>query len=224
MFKTELHLHSTEVSPCCDCPTEIAARRYAEGGYTTVTVTDHFKPGLQREGETWEACVLRFMSGYEAFRRLLDGRVHVLFGFELNLAENANDYLVFGLSRDFLLASRDLPYLPRREAIARIHAAGGLIYQAHPFRNRMTVMDPGDLDGIEIFNAHNGHDSRNELAYAFARHHGLPGIAGTDYHHLYNHPSAGIMTEAPVTSEAELLAVLREGRYRTFGEVVPREK
>ncbi len=223
MFKTELHLHSTEVSYCCDCPTEISARRYAEAGYTAVTVTDHFHPSLQREGEAWEACIERFMSGYETFRRLLDGRVHVLFGFELTLIENRNDYLVFGLGKDFLLENPDLAHLARAGAVARIHGAGGLIYQAHPFRNRMTVMDPADLDGVEIFNAHNGHDSRNELAYAFARHHGLSGIAGSDYHHIYNHPSAGIMTEAPITHEADLVAVLREGRYRTFGEVVPRE-
>ena len=222
MFKTELHLHSTEVSRCCDCPTEISARRYAEAGYTTVTVTDHLNPAFRREGEAWEACVLRLMSGYETFRRLLAGRVHVLFGFELRLAENDNDYLVFGLGRDFLLENPDLMLLNLPSAAKRIHEAGGLIYQAHPFRNRMTVTDPKDLDGVEIFNAHNGHDSRNELAYAFARHHGLAGIAGSDYHHLCNAPSAGILTEAPITCEEELLSILREGKYRTFGEIAPR--
>ena len=223
MFKTELHLHTTESSRCCDCPTEITARRYAEAGYTAITVTDHFHPTLPVVGESWEATVERFMSGYEALRRLLDGKIFVLFGFELNLAENRNDYLVYGLGKDFLLENPDLTSLKRSEAVARIHAAGGLIYQAHPFRNRMTVMDPTELDGIEVFNAHNGHDSRNELAYAFARRYNLPGIAGTDYHHLFNAPSAGILTNLPILTEAHLVAALREGDYRTFGEVVPKQ-
>ena len=130
---------------------------------------------------------------------------------------------MYGLGADFLRGARDLPFVSRREACERIHEAGGLIYQAHPFRDRITVMDPVGLDGIEVLNAHNGHDSRNELAFAFARHHGLPGIAGSDFHHDFNRPSAGIITTDPITTEAELVNILRAGTYRTFGEVIPKE-
>ena len=103
-----------------------------------------------------------------------------------------------------------------------IHESGGMIFAAHPFRDNMTVLDPTGLDGVEVFNAHAGHDSRNELAFAFARHHGLTGIAGSDFHHEWNTPSAGIMTPEPITTNEELLATLRSGTFRTFGEIVPR--
>ena len=223
MFKTELHLHSHEVSACCDLATEEIAKRYVAAGYTTVVVTDHFTPYFCREEGLWEDRITHFLSGYRAFAEVLDGLVHVLFGFELRFDGYANDYLVYGLGADFLRGARDLPFVSRREACERIHEAGGLIYQAHPFRDRITVMDPVGLDGIEVLNAHNGHDSRNELAFAFAKHHGLPGIAGSDFHHDFNRPSAGIITTDPITTEAELVNILRAGTYRTFGEVIPKE-
>ena len=223
MFKTEMHLHSHEVSPCCDFATELIAERYFEAGYTTITVTDHFTPAYCRTEGLWEDRVQHFLSGYEAFKKALDGRIHVLFGFELRFDGYANDYLVYGLGADFLRGARELPFLSRREGCERIHEAGGLIYQAHPFRNGITVLSPEGLDGIEVLNAHNKHDSRNELAFAFAKHHALAGIAGSDFHHSFNRPSAGIMTHDPITSESELVDILRAGAYRTFGEVIPAE-
>ncbi len=223
MFKTELHLHSHEASICCDLPTEEIAARYVAAGYRTITVTDHFTPVTSRREGAWSETVSWFLSGYRTYAALLAGRISVLFGFELRFDGYANDYLVYGLGEDFLLARRDLPFLSRREAFQEIHAAGGLIYAAHPFRDKMTIFPPDGLDGIEIFNAHNGHDSRNELAFAFAKRHHLSGIAGSDFHHSYSHPSAGIITKNAITTNEELLAALRAGEYRTFGEIVPRE-
>lgn len=222
MFKTEMHVHTREVSTCCDMPTEQTAIRYIEAGYTTVVITDHFTPSFCREEGLWHDRIEHFLSGHRRFREAADGQLCVLLGFELRFEGYANDYLVYGLGADFLRGARDLPFVSRREACERIHEAGGLIYQAHPFRNGMTILSPEGLDGIEVLNAHSGHDSRNELAYAFAKHHGLRGIAGTDFHHDYHTPSAGIMTEDPITSEDELVNILRAGTYRTFGEVLPR--
>ena len=223
MFKTELHLHSHEVSACCDYPTEKSAERYLAAGYHTIVITDHLTPATVRRDGSWEDTVTWHASGFEAFRRILAGRINVLYGFELRFDGYANDYLVYGLDSAFLRGARDLPFLSRRAAVELIHESGGMIFAAHPFRDNMTVLDPAGLDGIEVFNAHNHHDSRNELAYAFARRHSLPGIAGSDFHHEWNHPSAGIMSPEPITTNEELLAVLRSGAYRTFGEIVPRE-
>ena len=224
MFKTELHMHSHEVSPCCDLPTEEIAARYLRAGYTTITVTDHYGARLAERIPDVRERVAFFMEGYHAFCRAVDDRAKVLFGFELRLNGERNEYLVYGLGEDFLLENPSIYELSRAEAVALIHAAGGLIYQAHPFRNGMTVADPKGLDGIEIFNAHNTHDSRNYLAYALAKKEGLCGIAGSDFHHPYHWPAAGIMTEDPILSEKELLDILRAGTFRTFGEIIPREQ
>ena len=88
---------------------------------------------------------------------------------------------------------------------------GFLLIQAHPFRNRMTVMPPKYLDGIEVFNGHHGHDSRNQLADAFARRYGLLRTSGSDFHHVSSVESAGILTREPITSMEQLVATLRNG-------------
>lgn len=223
MYKTELHLHTPKISLCCDCPVEVSAERYIAAGYHTVVVTNHFTSAITTREESWEDTVSWFLSGYEAFRDAAAGRLCVLFGLELRFDGHHNDYLVYVPDTDFLRTARDLPSLPRAAGCERIHEAGGMIFAAHPFRNGMTVLDPTVLDGIEILNAHNGHDSRNELAFAFGKRYGLAGIAGTDFHHPWNVPSAGILTPEPIKTEEDLLTVLRSGAYRTFGEVAPRE-
>ena len=221
MFKTEMHMHTFESSPCCDLPSEQIAEKYLAAGYTTLVVTDHYTPGLCQSCEDVHARVAKHTAGYRRMRELLDGCIHVLYGFELRFEGANNDYLVYGLDPEFLIAHPSICTLSRREAIDRIHTFGGLIYQAHPFRDHMTVLDPAGLDGIEVFNAHNHHDSRNYLAYAFAKQNGLPGVAGTDLHHSYHSASAGIITPEPITTTEELVAALRSGSYRTFGEIVP---
>lgn len=224
MFKTELHMHTHESSSCCDLPTEEIVARYLEAGYTTLTVTDHYNRILCYHHPEVEERVEFFTKGYEAVCRAVGDRATVLFGFEFGLEETYNDYLVYGLGADFLLANPNLCKMKRAEAVDLIHAAGGMIYHAHPFRNKMTVLDPTGLDGIEIFNSHNTQNSRNYLAYAFAKQEGLPGIAGSDFHHPHHWPSAGIVTEDPIRSTEELLATLRAGTYKTFGEIIPKEE
>ncbi len=223
MFKTELHLHTNGVSSCCDCPAEVAIERYLAAGYRTLVVTDHYHSYYLSQFPSHEEAVAHFVSGAERYRTLADGRMTVLSAIELRLDENCNDYLVYGVTPEFLSATPELTHLRRREAFAKLHEAGALIFQAHPFRNRMTVLPPDGLDGVEVFNAHNGHDSRNSLAYAYANLYGLAGIAGTDFHHLFNQPTAGILSDASIPDMPTLLTVLREKKYHTFGEIAPKE-
>ncbi len=219
MYKTELHLHS-RVSVCCDCPPEIGGAKYREAGYRTVVVTDHMSPYFchTKEG-SWEELVRHYFSGADLYRPYMDG-ITILTGMELRLPGSHNDYLVYGLTPDFLLAHRDLCDLDLHQTTALVHEAGGLIYQAHPFRDRMMIVNPEELDGIEVFNGHNRQMSRNPLASLYAEMHGKKGIAGTDFHHEYNVPASGILTEAPILSNADLLAVLKSGDYQAFGEIV----
>lgn len=42
-FKTEPHLHVSEISPCAKIGAEETIRLYSEAGYKTVFVSDHLK-------------------------------------------------------------------------------------------------------------------------------------------------------------------------------------
>jgi hypothetical protein len=88
----------------------------------------------------------------------------------------------------------------------------------------MVVVNHEHLDGIETYNAHPWHNSRNylaELAYREQRKkhpEGRPFIAtvGSDCHELTHEGSAGILTDVLPRSGAELATLLREQKYEIY--------
>ena len=66
-----------------------------------------------------------------------------------------------------------------------VHAAGGLVIQAHPFRERGYMnaihLHPYDCDGWEVANAGN-EPYQDALAYRYAMNHGMKITAGSDIH------------------------------------------
>ena len=88
---------------------------------------------------------------------------------------------------------------------------GLLFYQAHPFRNGMSVVNPQLLDGIETYNGHPRHESRNDIAMAWAEKYGLQQISGSDFHDPDGYALGGILTRERIRSQKDLLKALREG-------------
>ena len=125
----------------------------------------------------------------------------------------AKPYLIFGLTEEFLTSHPDLHLMTLKSFSALARENGLLVVQAHPFRNGMRVMPPEYLDGIETFNGHRGHDSRNPIADAWAKRYGLIETSGTDFHHPTQSGVAGILTDQPITSMNELVSVLKSGNY-----------
>jgi hypothetical protein len=95
---------------------------------------------------------------------------------------------------------------------------GLLFIQAHPFRNGMTVVAPWDLDGVEVYNGHKGHDSRNEVADLWADKYNLIKTSGTDFHYDHVPTNAGIFTEEKITSMEQLVEILKSGKYELIKE------
>ena len=211
-YLTELHCHTHEVSPCANNPTENTAERFIAAGYSTLVVTDHYCDYvIDNAGDTWEEKIAHYLSGYRKMKEYAKGRLHVLLGCELRFLENFNDYLVYGMDEEFLLAHPNLHHMTLKSFSAFAKEHGLLLIQAHPFRKRMTVIDPLLLDGIEVFNGHKGHDSRNQLADMYARRYGLLRSSGSDFHHPDSVTAGGIITDKPLTSVAQIIDTLRRG-------------
>ena len=225
-YITELHTHTMETSPCATMRASMIAERYIDAGYTSIVVTDHYCNYVidSMEG-TWQEKVDRYLLGYRSMKEYAKGRLNVLLGCELRFTENLNDYLVYGMDEAFLLAHPNLHQMTLKtfSAFAREH--GLLLIQAHPFRDKMTVVDPKYLDGIEIYNGHNDHDSRNPIADAWAKRHGLLRSSGSDFHHASSECAGGIITEMPITSIWQMISVLRNGScmLKRTGSVAKRE-
>ncbi len=214
-FKTELHAHTSEVSPCADLTASEVAERYIAAGYTTVMVTNHYSNAsfIDDTSDTWEQEINHYLSGYLLMKEAAKGRLNVLLGCELRFQENGNDYLILGLDEDFLIKHPHLHKMSLADFSSLARKNNLLIVQAHPFRNGMLRAPVEYLDGVEVFNAHTGHNSRNQLANEWALSNALIRTSGSDFHHSHSVEAGGIITDDPITSQAQLIAVLKSKQY-----------
>ena len=156
---------------------------------------------------------MRHAAACDAIRDAADGRLNVIFGAELRFRYALNDYLLYGATPEFLLAHSDIFEMTPREFSEIARDAGVLFVQAHPFRNDMMVINPAYLDGIEIFNGHTGHDSRNDVAELWAKKYSLIPTSGTDFHYNHVPANAGILTENEILDMQSLVQTLKSGNY-----------
>ena len=218
-YRYELHFHTSEVSGCAKVPACEAVLQYHRLGYAGVVVTDHYYQSLfaKMPYPTWPEKVSAYLTGYECARSVCEQHgMTVLLCMEIRFPENNNDYLVYGISPDFLLGQPELQDLSLKtfQAIAREN--GLLVYQAHPFRNTMTIMHPHLLDGLEILNGNPRHVARNDIAALWASQHELLGIAGSDFHQIGDEGLAGIATTEPIRNNQDLLRILKSQSYTIY--------
>ena len=216
MFKTELHFHSLEISECSRVNVYDIIEKYTEAGYNTLVLANHLNRGTMRyqKSESWQDFIEKYWAAIELLREKAEGKINILPGAELRFNENINDYLLFGITKEFLLKNENMLEL-NPEKFHQLAMENGILFvQAHPFRNGMTVVNPRFLDGVEIFNGHMGHDSRNEIAYAWAEKFNLLKTSGTDFHYKDSPVNAGITTDFEITSLDMLVKTLKEGNYQ----------
>ncbi len=182
-YKIDPHIHTSNTSPCGMITGRRLADLYKAAGYDAIVITDHFCPEFFAELGVmpWAEKIDRFLAGYsDAATRGYQIGLDVMFGLELRFPGLWKDFLIYGITEEFLKARPDLLDL----GLDRLHALGReegfLVYQAHPFRPRIGPADPRLLDGVEVHNGNPRHESHNHLAYEFARKYGLRMISGSD--------------------------------------------
>lgn len=219
MFKTELHTHSKSVSNCSTMPENDLVRRYIAAGYTTVFLTNHLSrftyknDRIDISGWSWDKKIDYYMNGFHLFEAAAVGRINTLMGVELRSNLDDNDYLIYGVDEQFLRSMPEILDTKVLDVANAVRDYGGIFIQAHPFRNAMRVTKPDILDGVEVYNGHPAHDSRNDIANMWAEKYNLIKTSGTDFHHARHVAGAGILTDEPITTTAQLVSTLRSGKY-----------
>lgn len=219
LYRYETHLHTCQGSACGKSEGRAYVRAYQRLGYAGVCVTDHFLHGncaVPRDWP-WEQQVRRFCEGYEDCKREGDRLgFAVFFGWEQNF--EGDEFLVYGLSPEWLLAHPEMLRWSRAEQFARVHAYGGAVVQAHPFRDRGYIahhtLSPLWCDAAEVYNTGN-HDPENALCQRYCAAFGLAETAGSDIHDVADvtpEKAAGLVTEKPLRTAGELAALLVSGR------------
>ena len=218
-MKIDLHVHTSELSLCGKLTLEETLSLYQKTDYDAIVVTDHFTadPGeVHRSRGIQDYTEFYFERRQTAIELGRKYGLLVLPGCELRFKENVNDYLVYGLTQEHVKMRPDIFDMKPADFSEFAKENGILFYQAHPFRNGMTVVNPDYLFGIEALNGHPRHDSRNDIAHQWADKYGLHKIAGSDCHQLQDVGSAGIKTEYPVGNINDLIHVLKNDLYTCF--------
>lgn len=223
-YKTELHAHSLEVSACANANAAYLAGRYLAEGYSALVLTNHWNletfhsPRYTGDPADHRARTAYFFDGIRKAQKAAEATaLTVLAGMELRLeADGKNDYLLYGITEEFVLSHPELQELTLEELSALTRESGILLIQAHPFRDGMTVVSPALLDGYEVFNGHD--DSRNEIARRMGEVTGKIMTSGSDFHDPENRVSGGIQTKEPIRSSKDLLTVLGHGDYEILPE------
>ncbi len=225
-FLYETHMHTCLASACGVSTGKEHARFYKEAGYTGIIMTDHFFGGntaINRE-LPWEERIDLFWRGYEDAKEEGDRiGLDVFFGLEQNYA--GDEYLIYGLTKEYMKAHPEMEHWTRRQQLEEVHRAGGCVIQAHPFRMRgyMDRIRLGTLfcDGIEAANLGNEQidDAR---AYRMGRELNLVMTAGSDNHHSPRPGTYGVELEEKLTDIRDYVRVIL-GRG-SIGLYVPEER
>ncbi len=215
----EMHLHTRETSNCANIKAEIAVEDYIKTGYDGIVVTDHLSTSTYmkygREFLPWHKKVDFFLRGYRAMKKAAAGRINVLLGMELRFrhSEGDNDYLVYGITKEFLYAHPELLTLNIRQFYQLAQENGLVVFQAHPFRFGMKVTNPNYVDGVEIFNGNPRHNSNNDIAEMWAKKYDLMVTSGSDYHEIGDLGRGGIWFNKEIKDNNALVDELLNRDY-----------
>ena len=217
----ETHCHGSQCSACAKSLSQDMVYAYQKAGYAGMVLTDHFIYGNTAVSRSlpWEQ---RMQAYYDAF---LDAKAvgdaldfDVIFGFE-HWYGSGKEMLVYGIDLDFLLEHPEIPQLSIDAFAELVHQGGGLLIQAHPYRERYYIsgdvpIRPDLVDGIEVYNAWNG-PGENAKALALEQTGEFIYTGGGDTHADWDKMvgAAGILLPHRVKTTQEFAKVLREKKH-----------
>jgi len=222
IYRYETHLHTLEASACAKSWAVDYIPAYREAGYSGIIVTDHFFNGNTNIPAHlgWAERVRRFCSGYEHAKAAGEREgLAVFFGFEACFIED--EYLIYGLDKEWLLDNPAIMEWDQRTLFEEVDRLGGLMIQAHPFRERSynyaLYLHPYAVHGVEVVNGGNPvlFDQRARL---YAEHYNLLMTSGTDIHEtsMVGPDTRGMAFDYPLSSIEEFIEAVKENEHYTL--------
>jgi histidinol phosphatase-like PHP family hydrolase len=222
LFKYEMHCHTAECSKCAKINAEDLVRFYYDMGFSGICITDHFLNGNTTvpKDAPWNSRVSMFMEGYNRAKTTGDKLgIDVFPAWEYSY--RGTDFLTYGLDEEWLHRNPDCLDWKVSEYCDRVHADGGIIVQAHPFREayyiEMIRLMPRHVDAVETINA-NRTDFENEMADKYADAYNILKTAGSDNHTGKQERLAVVEFDRKMNSLGELLKAMLngEGKNRLY--------
>lgn len=208
----EMHCHTGCTSRCGRVEPEEIVKLYKEKGYSGIVVTDHYSPLTFIPNWCPQKQIDFYLEGYRRMKAAAGDDFTVLLGMELRHYGTGNDYLVYGVTEEFLYNAGNLMMCGVKKMRKFCDENGFLLYQAHPFRPYITRVGLKYLDGIEIFNGKCS-EKENNRAAEWAQKNKKLTVSGSDFHTVKNLARGGIITEKMINSNDDLVQILKNEEF-----------
>ena len=219
-YKYQMHAHTHPCSACSLLSPEELVESLRAGGYAGCVITNHFlhgNTGIDRR-LAWEDFVAYYERDYLECKELAEKYdIDILFGVEEGVG-GALEILCYGITPELLYRNPKLANGDLKDWYRVMKNAGAVCIQAHPYRERNYIPQPGLLpleliDGIEITNTGNMEKNNLEAEEAAKEHPEWILVAGGDCHTTDRVCSGGIATNVRIRTEQQLAQVLRSGEF-----------
>lgn len=223
MYKYEMHQHTAPCSACGRADPVKTVYALKEAGFAGMVLTNHFlhgNTGIDRDLD-WKSFVAFYEKDYLLAKEAGEkADFDVIFGIEEHIGKG-KELLLYGITPELLYSHPEMSD-GKIETVSRaVREFGGLVFQAHPYRNRDYITDPDEnlplclLDGFEVMNQGNKGDE-DERAAVYAKEHGLLVSAGSDAHKENMPVRFGIESPERIRDSAGLVKRLKSGDYSLF--------
>ncbi len=188
MILMDGHAHSSGISNCCRISGEEGVNRAKAAGVDGFVLTNHYHMGYVggEKYPTLECFAKRYVEEYRKVKGYGDSvGFRVFYGLELTAEWDTSVHLlVYGVDESFIFDNLRICYEPLERIYQKVHAAGGILVQAHPYRVTPRLQDLKYLDGVEISchpHSHYGGPYVDEM-HEIAKRNGKILTCGGDYH------------------------------------------
>lgn len=231
MYKMETHTHTYPVSSCSQIAPRDMIKRYKQEGYRTVFIANHFaefhfhKLAEKLGGNlSFERYVELFLNAYEEAKDEGEKQgINVLFSAELTLQNN--HYLLYGISKEWMLKHPDIFSFTIAEFSAIARDEGITVIQAHPFRKgkiRNSTPEPLFVDGMEAVNSNPEYENYDQKVFEVAQENRLFVTAGSDTHKENDYARSAVLTDTEIETVEDYLEAIKSGKAKLMknGEIV----
>lgn len=201
----DLHSHTSGISHCCRAAAPRILEEAKNVGLDGIVLTNHYHFGYIKNMTPYEFAE-KYVNEYFYTKALGDEMsFKVFFGIELTLEKHEGAHaLIYGVDTDFALKYPDMYNLTLKELYPLVHAHGGVIVHAHPYRHGKDVLDTNYLDGVEV-NCHGNYDAtHSERLYEIAKANSIMLTCGGDYHADNYRPMCGTYLPDEIQNESDI--------------------
>jgi hypothetical protein len=222
----DLHAHSSGISICCRADSETVINVAKENGIEGIVLTNHYSSYYIENGDA-ASFADRYVKEYREAKRLGDAiGVTVIYGMEVTMDRHDGAHLlIYGIDEDFTLEFPKVFDMTQEELYRLVKERGGLLIQAHPFRDHYYPLDARYLDGYELSCHPIYRTSRYDDVMSLVLKHGTMLTVGADYHHdVPYRPYCGLFLPDTVMDGKSLVKAMLDADPVTLALHEPEDK